>query len=96
MFTASANMPFDAICTIVNNSSRPCTISQTKQSDDNPTCNVLFVNIFSARNLNPNSSLSYAMRITPKRKGTFSMDIPFTIVGDSIVDEVCSVIGIAQ
>ena len=96
MFTALANMPFDAICTIVNNSSRPCTISQTKQSDDNPTCNVLFVNILSTRNLNPNSSLSYAMRITPKRKGTFSMDIPFTIVGDSIVDEVCSVIGIAQ
>ncbi|MFN5007257.1 MAG: hypothetical protein ACK5GO_07165 [Ignavibacteria bacterium] len=96
MFPASINVPFDAICTFVNNTSGSCSIIQSKQSFDNPSCTALFIEVFTPKTLNKNSSISCAIRITPKRKGAFSMDIPFTIVGDSIVDDVCTVIGIAQ
>jgi len=96
MFTASTNKPFDAICTIVNNTGKSCIISQLKTFDDNATCNVLFGSTINGKNQAPGSSFSYSMRITPKKKGVFSIDIPFTIVGDSIIDSVCNIIGIAD
>ena len=96
MFTASINKPFDAMCTIVNNSSTTCIISQSKTFDDNVTCNVLFGQTINGKHLAPNSIFTYTMRITPKKKGAFSIDIPFTIIGDSIIDNVCSIYGIAD
>lgn len=96
MYSAFNGKPFDAICTIVNYSSKSCSISQSKTFDDNSTCNVLFTNTLLNKNLNPNSTLSYSVRITPKRKGTFSIDIPFTIIGDSVIDDMCNVVGLAD
>lgn len=91
----NAGSVYTAICTIVNNSTTPCIVAPRLQFEDNPTCNVLLVGTLNGFQLDNSKATMYIMNITPKRKGAFSIDVPFTITGNTVTDTVCRINGTA-
>ena len=87
----------EAKCSIVNNTSKACTISAISPYADNLTCNVLILgNVQGGRLEAGQKSAPFTMRITPKNKGPFAINIPINIVGDSVIDNTCAIIGSAD
>ena len=94
---AKSGMVNEAKCTIVNNTSKACTISAILPYADNQSCNVLILgNVQGGRLEAGQKSAPLTMRITPKNKGPFAINIPINIVGDSVIDNNCSIIGSAD
>lgn len=87
----------EALCTIVNNTSKPCTIGSLSSYFDNLSCNVLISGSIQGGILAAGQkSAPFIMRITPKNKGPFAITIPFTIIGDSVIDNQCIINGTAE
>ena len=94
---AKSGMVNEAKCSIVNYTSKACTIGALLPFADNLSCNVLIMgNVQGGRLEAGQKSAPFTMRITPKNKGPFSINIPINIVGDSVIDNNCSIIGSAD
>ncbi len=97
MHHAKLGVVNEAWCTIVNNTSKACTISALLPYADNLTCNVLISGNVQGVNLEAGKKLApFRMRITPKVNGLFAITIPFVIIGDSVIDTVCNINGRAD
>jgi len=91
---AKSGIVNEAICSIVNNTSNPCTIGSLLPYADNLTCNVLISgNVQGGILAAGQKSAPLIMRITPKVKGPFTINIPIAITGDSVIDNVCTIFG---
>jgi hypothetical protein len=97
MHHAKLGVVNEAMCTIVNNTSKACTINALLPYADNLTCNVLISgNVQGGRLEAGKKSAPFKMRITPKVNGPFAITIPFVIIGDSVIDTVCIINGKAD
>jgi hypothetical protein len=97
LYHAKSGKVNEAMCTIVNNTSSACTITAQRAFADNLSCNVLLYGNVYALRLDPGKkSAPITLKITPKSKGSFAIEFPFTIIGDSVIDDVCSIHGMAD
>jgi hypothetical protein len=97
MHHAKSGIVNEALFTIVNNTSKACTINALLPYADNLSCNVLISgNVQGGRLEAGKKSAPFMMRITPKNNGPFSITIPIPIIGDSVIDNACSINGTAN
>ena len=89
MHHAKLGVVNEAWCTIVNNTSKACTISALLPYADNLTCNVLISGNVQGVNLEAGKKLApFRMRITPKVNGLFAITIPLILFATSMEGQI--------